>query len=129
MQQILKDIHWLIPWPLLLIGLIAIMRFVRGHLDELPFTESDRRLVFFYRRLIEVQSAVGLVFFVWSGLSGDGFPMNRILHFVAMFLSALAPFVADRLDFLEQASPHLRNFYSLLASFLLMLVGLSFISM
>jgi len=58
-MKIIDAAHWLIPWPILIVGLTAIYRFARGHVNERPFTEEDRRLVLIFSGLLDLQARSG----------------------------------------------------------------------
>lgn len=117
----------MIPWLILAIGMYAIVRFVHGYLNEDAFTDKDRRLVIVFSGLMDLQATIGLIYFLWSGFIGIGFPAFRILHGMVMFVAALIPHLSSRWNDADNPTRHLNNFYLLLASFFLMLVGISLI--
>lgn len=128
MMQLLYIAHWLIPWLILVVGMYTFVRFVRGHIDDQTFTGADRRLVIVFTGLMDLQAAAGLLFFLSSGSASVGYPVYRILHGIVMFIAVVIP----HLSFFWQApdessTPYINYFYFLLASFLLMLVGMAII--
>jgi len=125
--NILYRIHWFIPWVILLAGMVAIVRFARGHMLGNIFTRADRRLMAGFTGFLDLQAAVGLVYFLWNGFSGAGFPIYRILHGVVMLFAAAVPHLSARWRKVDEQRRYIDNFYVLLASFLLMLVGISLI--
>ena len=126
---IISRLHWSIPWAILIAGFIAIFRFVRGYLDDKPFTKADQRLVTIVIRLMELQAAAGLIFYVWNGFAGYGFRAYLFFHGLVMFIAVLIPHIADRWPREEISNLHLHYFSAFLASFLLMLFGVSLIPM
>lgn len=124
---IFRIAHWLLPWLILVIGIYSIIRFARGYLNESTFMAKDRRLVSVFSGLMDLQGLFGLVFFFGTGFSGIGFPTFRILHAIVMFAAAVIPHFASRWDHADSPTRFINNFYLLLASFLLMVFGLSFI--
>ncbi len=121
------SVHWVLPWLVLVIGMYSIIRFVRGYLNEGTFTKTDRRLMAVFTGLLDLQGTVGLIFFFGTGFAGIGFPTYRILHAVVMFAAAVIPHFSIVWRNADDKTLFLNNFYILLASFLLMLVGLSLI--
>ena len=126
-MNILFTAHWFIPWAILLVGLVAIFKFARGYMSEAAFTRTDGSLMAGFCGLLDLQAVLGFIYFLQSGYLGVGFPTYRILHGVTM-LAALI--VAHFFIFWKNADDQTRfinNFYILLASFMLMLVGISLI--
>lgn len=117
-MHIVGAAHWILPWLILVICMYDIIRFARGYINELAFTKTDHRLVAVFG---------GLIFFLVTGLEGIGFPANRIMHGTVMFIAALVPHIASRWVGADDKTLYLNNFFILLTSFLLMLVGLSLI--
>ena len=105
----------------------AVIRFARGYIGESVFTKTDQRLVAVFSGLMDLQGALGLIFFVVTGLEGIGFPTNRILHGSVMFVAVVIPHISSRWGDSDDQTRHLNNFFGILSSFLLMLVGLSLI--
>jgi len=125
-MKILGAAHWLLPWLITILGLAAMLKFVRSHMDEKPFSAADRRLMAAFTGLMDLQGGIGLVYLFWSGLARDGFPAYRIFHAITMFVAMLIPHLSRRwLD--EESSLNLHSFYILLATFLVMMVGISLI--
>jgi hypothetical protein len=122
-MQIPGALHWLI----LLVGMYAIVKFVGGYVNNRPFTVTDRRLVTIFSGLMDLQATVGLIYFLWNGFSAIGFPIHRILHGTVMLVAVFIPHLSLQWKNADDSTRHLNNFYLLLASFLLMLVGLSLI--
>jgi hypothetical protein len=119
--------HWSLPWLILVIGLYSIVRFTRSYINEASFTKTDQRLIAVFSGLLDLQAALGLIFFLVTGLEGIGFPSNRILHGSVMLVAAIVPHFSSRFADVDDRSHHLNNFFIMLASLLLMLVGLSLI--
>jgi len=119
--------HWVIPWFILLVGMYMIVKFVRGYLDRLPFTDNERKYLVAFRYLMTMQGVTGIVYFVWSGLLTQDFPVYRIAHGVMMFIAAMILRFAPRAKSADDATLYLNNFYVLLFSFLIMLVGLGLV--
>lgn len=126
-MRIVDSAHWTLPWLILVVGMYAVIRFARGYIGESVFTKTDQRLVAVFSGLMDLQGALGLIFFVVTGLEGIGFPTNRILHGSVMFVAVVIPHISSRWGDSDDQTRHLNNFFGILSSFLLMLVGLSLI--
>jgi hypothetical protein len=119
--------HWTLPWLILILGMYIVVRFARGYMNEAAFTEFDHRLVAVFSGLLDLQAALGLIFFLVTGLGGIGFPSNRIMHGSVMLVAAIIPHFSPHWAAADDKTRLLNNFFIVLASFLLMLVGLSLI--
>ena len=126
-MQILYIAHWSIPWLILTIGMYAIVKFVRGYMNEVAFTDADSRLVIIFSGLMDLQALIGLIYFLWSGFIIDAFPAYRIGHGIIMLIAAIIPHFSPLWKDTDSSTRYINNFYLLLASFLLMLVGISLI--
>jgi hypothetical protein len=119
--------HWAIPWLILALGMYTIIKFVRGYIDRQPFTQAERKLFVIFRNLMKIQGVTGLVYVVWSGLITHSLPMYRVTHGVTMFVAAIILPLSSRWRDEDDATRYLNHFYLLLASFLIMLVGLALV--
>lgn len=126
-MRFVDSVHWTLPWLILVIGMYAVIRFARGYIRETVFTKTDQRLVAVFSGLMDLQGALGLIFFFVSGLEGIGFPSNRILHGSFMLVAVIIPHISSRWGDSDDQTRHLNNFFGILSSFLIMLVGLSLI--
>jgi Na+/H+ antiporter NhaC len=127
MLRILYVAHWTVPWLILVVGMYALVKFVRGFIDKSVFTDIDQRLFTRYSGLLDLQAMLGLGYFLWSGFVTDDFPVHHVLHGVTMFVAAVIPHFSSHWKASDDSTRFLNNFYLLLASFLIMLVGISFI--
>ena len=115
--------HWIIPWFILAVGLYTSVKFVRGYLDKLVFTDVDRKLFSTFRELMRIQGLTGIIYFIWTGIITHSFPLYRISHGLTMLVAAMILRFGGRGKNEDDAARYLNNFYVLLASFLVMLVG------
>jgi len=119
--------HWAVPWLILILGLYAIVKFVRGFIDRSTFTDADRKLFSGFRDLMRIQGLTGLIYFLWTGFITKDFPLYRISHAVLMLVAAMILRLGSLWKNEDDATRYLNHFYLLLASFLVMLVGISLI--
>ena len=126
-MRILHIAHWSIPWFIGAVGLYALVKLARGYIDNSAFTEKHLRLVRIYSGLLDLQATIGLIYFFWRGIQIDGFPLYRFLHGITMFIAVLIPHFSSYWNDADDSTRYLYNFYLLLSSLLLTLLGLSFI--
>jgi len=87
-MQILLMIHSIVRWLIVIVAVVAAVKFALGWLRGGVFKGMDRGLSSGFSGLIDLQTALGIIFLVWSGLAGAGFPMYRIEHTVTMLIAA-----------------------------------------
>jgi len=119
--------HWVVPWLILTVGLYAVVKFVRGYIDKQIFSDADRKLFSTFRDLMRLQGLTGLIYFLWTGFVTKDFPLYRISHAILMLVAAMILRLASLWKNEDDATRYLNHFYLLLASFLIMLVGISLI--
>lgn len=88
-MQTLLVIHSHTRWLILLVALVAIVKFTLGWLRGGAFKGMDRGLASGFSGLMDLQATLGLIFLIWTGLSGVGFPMLRIEHATTMIIAAV----------------------------------------
>ncbi len=125
-MHIFVSAHWLAPWLILIIGMYLLVKFGRGYLDKSVFTDGDQKRLVIFRALMIAQSVTGLIVFAWSGLT-VGFPAYRIWHGLIMFVAAVILRFSDLWKNADDSTRYLNNFYVLLASFFMMLVGIALV--
>ena len=72
--------HSYLRWLILLIGLVAVIRFTYGWLRGSAFTGVDRGLTAAFGWLIVLQAFFGLVLLFGLAKTGEGYPMVRFEH-------------------------------------------------
>jgi multisubunit Na+/H+ antiporter MnhB subunit len=82
-------LHSILRWGIVLVGLLALVKFLVGWLRKSEFTKMDRGLSAGFSGLMDLQVTLGFILFFWSGLTGGGFPMFRIEHMTIMLVAAI----------------------------------------
>ena len=95
-MNILLMIHSLLRWLIVIVAVIAIVKFALGWLRGGAFKGMDRGLAAGFSGLMDTQATLGLIFMVWNGLAGAGFPMFRIEHAVTMIVAAVVAHLPAR---------------------------------
>ena len=87
-MSVLLTIHSYVRWLIVIVAVVAAVKFAIGWLRGGAFKSMDRGLASGFSGLIDLQVTLGIILLVWSGLAGVGFPMYRIEHAVTMIIAA-----------------------------------------
>ena len=117
--------HSGLRWLILLAAAVAVVKFALGWLQGGDFKGMDRGLASAFSGLLDLQVTLGLVFLLWSGFAGDGFPLFRIEHGFVMILAAVAGHLPARWKNTESKRRFRNTLFSIVASILLVIVGLT----
>ena len=95
-MSILLEAHSGVRWIVILIAVITLVKFILGWLGKKPYAPIDRTLGKVFAGVVDLQVLLGIIYMLWTGLAGVGFPMYRIEHGVTMILAAVAAHFAAR---------------------------------
>ena len=115
---ILLMIHSIVRWAIVVVGVIALVKFALGWLRKMEFSKMDRGLSSGFTGLMDLNVTLGLVFLFWTGFTGMGFPRYRIEHAVTMILALAVAHLPARW---KEAAPEIR-FRNTLIAFVISLV-------
>jgi hypothetical protein len=87
--DVLLSIHSIVRWIIVVVGVIALVKFAVGWLGNGRFVGMDRGLTSGFSGLIDLQVTLGFIYLLWSGMAGAGFPMVRIEHMTTMLVAAV----------------------------------------
>lgn len=87
---ILLEVHSIVRWAIVIVGVIATIKFLIGLARKSSFDKMDRGLSSGFSGLMDLQVTLGLLYFFITGFGGAGFPMYRIEHLTTMLLAAVA---------------------------------------
>ena len=82
-------IHSIIRWAIVIVGLVAIVKFLLGWARKSEFGKADRGLSAGFSGLMDTQLLLGFIYFFATGFGGAGFPMYRIEHLTTMLIAAV----------------------------------------
>ena len=85
---ILLMIHSIVRWLIVILGLVALVKFAIGLIQRSTFGKMDRGLSSGFSGLMDLQVTLGLLYFLITGFGGVGFPPYRIEHGVTMLIAA-----------------------------------------
>jgi hypothetical protein len=96
-MQTLLLIHSYLRWLILLVAVIAVIKFALGWLrGGVAFKGMDRGLASGFSGLVDLQVTIGLILMLWTGFAGVGFPMFRIEHATTMIVAAVVAHLPAR---------------------------------
>jgi hypothetical protein len=118
--------HSILRWIIVLVAVIAIVKFALGWLRGMEFKGMDRGLMSGFSGLMDLQVTLGIIFLLWSGIgAGAGFPMYRIEHGITMIIAAVVAHLSARWKNADAATRFRNNLFVILASIVLVVVGIS----
>jgi hypothetical protein len=82
-------IHSLVRWLIVIVAIVAVIKFALGWYRGDKFQSMDRGLASGFSGLIDLQVTLGLIYLIWNGIVSEGFPMFRIEHAVTMLIAAV----------------------------------------
>ena len=124
-MNVLLMAHSGLRWLVLLVALIALAKFLLGWLTRSPFKGMDRGLMAGYSGLLDLQSTLGIIFLLWNGFTGAGFPRYRLEHGLIMIVAAVVAHLSSRWKQAEDAVRFRNNLFLILASLALVLIGIA----
>jgi len=120
-MAVLLEIHSILRWLIVILGLVAIVKILIGWARKSAFEKMDRGLSSGFSGLMDVQVTLGLLYFLITGFGGVGFPMFRIEHLVTMLLAAA---IAHAPSILKKATnKHAVAFYAIIGALILVVIG------
>lgn len=123
---IVRTLHSLVRWVIMLVALIAAIKFALGWLKRAGVTKGDRALMSAFSGLMDVQVLLGLILLLGQGLTTPiGFPTNRIEHMITLIIAAViahAP-MAWKKD--ETATALRNNLFVIIVVVVLILFGVA----
>ncbi len=122
-MNILLNIHSILRWIIVVVGLAALVNFLVGWVRKSAFSGMDRGLSSGFSGLMDLQVTLGLVFFFVTGASGVGYPQYRIEHLATMLLAALAAHTPAL--FKKAANRHAVGFLAVLGAMILIGIGVA----
>ena len=120
-MTILLEIHSFVRWLIVIVGLVAIVKFLIGWARTNAFGKMDRGLSSGFSGLMDLQVTLGLFYFLITGFGGTGFPPYRIEHMVTMLIAAVVGHSPAM--FKKAANKHAIAFYSVIGALILVVIG------
>jgi uncharacterized membrane protein YphA (DoxX/SURF4 family) len=118
-------LHSILRWIILLVAVIAIIKFAVSWRRGGEFKGMDRGLTAAFSGLMDLQVALGIVFLLWSGFTSAGFPRYRIEHSLTMSIAAVVAHLSARWKNADAAIRFRNNLLIIIASLVLVVIGIS----
>lgn len=122
-MNVLLVIHSYLRWLIVLVAMIAVVKFAMGWLRGGDFKGMDRGLASGFSGLLDLQVTLGLILMVWTGLAGIGFPMLRIEHSTTMIIAAVVAHLPARWKNAADKVRFRNTLFCILGALLLIYVG------
>lgn len=124
----LLTIHSIVRWLTIFAALGAIVKLTLGLLKKQDYDKMTGGLVSAFGGLMDTQLLLGLVFFIWNGMAGAGFPRERWEHLVTMLVAILVAHLPAMWKKADAQKRHRNTLVAVLVSLLLVVVGVSLLS-
>ena len=124
-MDIVLALHSLVRWVIVLVAVIAIVKFALGWLRRAAGDGMDRGLMAGFTGLMDLQALLGLVVLVGGGLTGIGFPFFRIEHAVTMIVAVAVAHLPMRWRSAAGPMRARNNLLAILVSLALVVVGVA----
>ena len=122
---ILLYTHSGIRWLIVIAAILALGVFGYGWLGKKTFPKLGRILPAAYSGLLDTQALLGLIFMIWTGLDGVGFPRFRIEHMTMMILAAVIAHLPSRWIKAGKENLYRNIFFAIILSLLLIYFGVA----
>lgn len=123
-MAILLEIHSILRWIIVVVGIIALVKFLVGWAGKSEFGGMDRGLSSGFSGLIDLQVTLGLLYFLITGFGGVGFPLFRIEHTITMLIAAFAAH-APGMFRKRQSNKFAVSFFAIVGALLLIFIGVA----
>jgi hypothetical protein len=118
-------IHSIVRWLIVAVAVVAMVRFALGLAQRSDYDGMSRGLMAGFSGLMDLQFALGLIFLLWSGLTGAGFPLYRIEHAIVMAVAAVVAHIPGRNKDRPANTCYRIGLLSIVASLVLVYVGVA----
>ncbi|HSJ87624.1 MAG TPA: hypothetical protein VK909_10480 [Anaerolineales bacterium] len=124
-MNILLTVHSWLRWLILLVAVVAVIKFLIGWLSKSVFQGMDRGLMAGFSGLMDLQATLGIILLLWSGFSGAGFPLYRLAHGLIMIVAAGIAHMSARWRNSDDNTRFLNYLFLIFGSLILVLIGIS----
>lgn len=124
-MNILLMAHSGLRWLVIVVAAVAIIEYLIGWLRRAQFRGMDRGFMAAFNGLMDLQATLGIIFLLWNGFSGAGFPRYRLEHGLIMIVAAVVAHMSARWKNADDTTRFRNNLFIILASLILVLVGIA----
>ncbi len=86
-MTILLTLHDIVRWAIIVVAVVAIIKFALGWLQKQSFDKMSNGLASGFNGLMDLQATLGLLYLLITGFTGQGFPAYRIEHTIIMIVA------------------------------------------
>jgi len=122
-MSVLLTIHSYVRWLIVIVAIVAAVKFAIGWLRGGAFQSMDRGLTSGFSGLIDLQVTLGLIYLIWNGLAVKGFPAFRIEHAVTMIIAAVVAHLPARWKNLEDKIRFRNSMFIVLDVLIIIFIG------
>ncbi|MBI5302129.1 MAG: hypothetical protein HY868_08335 [Chloroflexi bacterium] len=119
-MDILFMLHAYLRWLVVLIAVVAAVKFAVGWLQKAKPAAMDRGLMSAFSGVMDLQALLGIVFLVLAGIS-----MPRLEHAFAMIVAVVVAHVPMRWRKSENTHVFRNNFFVIVAALVLIVIGVN----
>ncbi len=120
-------LHSLWRWVVVVVALVALVKFGLGWLQKKTPDAFDRRLVMAFTTTIDIQVLLGIVLVVLMAM-GSSVPMSAIEHIVTMVIAAVVAHLTGMWRKREDNAVLRNNFFVVLVTMVLIAAGVSVVN-
>lgn len=126
-MEIILVIHSHLRWLVLLVAVIAAVKFAIGWLRGDTFNGMDRGLSAVFSGTLDLQATLGLITLLWLGFTdgGGGFPRYRLEHAFIMILAAVLGHLPARWKNATDSIRFRNTLFCILGALLLIYIGVA----
>jgi hypothetical protein len=123
--NILFMAHSWLRWLILLVAVVAIIRFFVGWLRSGQYKGMERGLMSGFSGLMDLQATLGIIILLWNGFMGTGFPRYQLEHSLVMITAAVLAHLSVRWKNADDSTHFRNNLFLIVGSLVLVAIGLS----
>jgi hypothetical protein len=120
----LLTLHSIIRWIIVIVAVAVIVKFTIGWLQNKPFDKMANGLASAFSGLMDTQFLLGLIFFIWSGLAGAGFPGYRWLHIILMAIAVFISHLPARWKGLADNLRYRNGLFAVTGALVIIIIGI-----
>jgi hypothetical protein len=125
-MEIILSLHSIVRWLIIIVALVAIVKFLIGWRSGQTFSSMDRGLSSGFAGLIDLQVLLGSIYLLWNGLgAGAGFPSFRIEHTVIMLVAAVVAHLGALWKKSEDKTRFRNSLFIIVDTLIIILLGLA----
>lgn len=117
-MNFLLTLHSINRWIIVVVAVIALVKFALGWLGKRDFQRVDQSLMTAYTALLDLQLLLGIVLLIWQGFDAS----YRIEHAITMVIAIVLAHLARRWRAAEDVIRY-RNYFLLIAAGMLLIIA------